>query len=101
MSQSHAAHGRRRRGGEPWQAYLPLGVIVLLTMLAATAHQAAGPSWSGVRWMHDAMGMDDKRPAAAPAGASAGRLRCPAETARLRTNLRDPLRWAADANAGR
>lgn len=54
---THGAHGRHKRRGERWLAYLPLGVIALLTMLAATAHQAAAPSWSGVRWMHDAMGL--------------------------------------------
>ena len=46
------------RGGK-WIDYIPLMVIVTLTLLAACAKQyayLAGTSWDWMRWMHDFMG---------------------------------------------
>lgn len=44
----------RRRS---WKDYLPLIVIVTLTLAAAVAKQANYPStWDGMAWMHDFMG---------------------------------------------
>ena len=37
-------------------AYTPLFVILLLTLLAATARQTGSGSWNGMVWMHDFMG---------------------------------------------
>ncbi|MGI8602680.1 MAG: YHS domain-containing protein [Verrucomicrobiales bacterium] len=40
-----------------WKSYLPIGVIVLVTLLAAAARQAAQPGpWNVMGWMHDFMG---------------------------------------------
>ncbi len=51
-------HGKRQRGrGTGWRDYLPLLVILLLTMAAGTARQAAtGGPWQAMGWMHDFMG---------------------------------------------
>jgi hypothetical protein len=58
----HANHlaGARRQPPQPrrrWQDYLPLFVILALTLLAATARQAATDAWDGREWMHDFMGL--------------------------------------------
>lgn len=51
-------HPRPKRGGTHWTVYLPLIVILTLTVLAASAQQVAdAPAWDGRRWMHDFMGL--------------------------------------------
>jgi hypothetical protein len=41
-----------------WQVYLPLIVIVLLTLASACAKQAGGVGgWNWMSWMHDFMGL--------------------------------------------
>jgi YHS domain-containing protein len=48
---------RQKGRGSKWIDYLPLVVIVTLTMLAAGAKQAAyGADWNWMNWMHDFMG---------------------------------------------
>lgn len=60
MSPSLGRDGGKKR--EPrrearWQDYLPLMVIVALSLLAAAAKQNAyGSAWDGTLWMHDFMG---------------------------------------------
>jgi hypothetical protein len=50
-------HRRQHGRGTRWADYLPLLVIVALTLLAASAKQAASSgSWNGMTWMHDFMG---------------------------------------------
>jgi hypothetical protein len=61
---SHATGSRsekvRQKGrGAKWSDYIPLMVIVALTLLAAGAKQyayLAGSGWDWMRWMHDFMG---------------------------------------------
>jgi hypothetical protein len=61
---SHATGSRsekvRQKGrGARWADYIPLMVIVALTILAACAKQyayLAGSGWDWMRWMHDFMG---------------------------------------------
>ncbi|MDP3073806.1 MAG: hypothetical protein Q8N18_26210 [Opitutaceae bacterium] len=51
-------HHRQKRRGTPWKDYLPLIVILTLTVLAASAKQvAAASAWDGRGWMHDFMGL--------------------------------------------
>lgn len=50
---------RQKGRGTKWTDYLPLMVIVTLTLLAACAKQyayLAGTGWDWMRWMHDFMG---------------------------------------------
>lgn len=50
---------REQGRGARWIDYIPLLVIVALTLLAASAKQYAyfaGAGWDGMRWMHDFMG---------------------------------------------
>lgn len=50
-------HRRVAARGQRWSDYLPLLVIIALTLLAASAKQVAyGESWDGRSWMHDFMG---------------------------------------------
>lgn len=50
-------HRRQHGRGSRWIDYIPLLVIVALTLLAATAKQAAYPdAWKWMAWMHDFMG---------------------------------------------
>lgn len=50
---------RQKGRGVKWSDYIPLLVIVALTLLAACAKQyayAAGAGWDWMKWMHDFMG---------------------------------------------
>lgn len=50
---------REKGRGTKWADYIPLMVIVALTLLAACAKQYAylgGAGWDWMRWMHDFMG---------------------------------------------
>ncbi len=48
-------HGKGR--GKSWRDYIPLMVLVALTLLAACAKQASYPGgWQWMPWMHDFMG---------------------------------------------
>ena len=50
-------HRRQRGRGSRWTDYVPLLVIVALTLLAACAKQIAYPgAWNWMAWMHDFMG---------------------------------------------
>lgn len=55
-----AGAGVRASEAADWQNYIPLLVIVALTLLAACAKQVAGwdagRGWDGMTWMHDFMG---------------------------------------------
>jgi len=55
------AKAGHKRGGEgrgiSWRDYIPLLVIIALTLSAATAKQAHySPGWDWMSWMHDFMG---------------------------------------------
>ena len=54
------AHRRQKGRGASWRDYIPLMVILALTLLAACAKQAAylptATGWSWMTWMHDFMG---------------------------------------------
>lgn len=51
-------HRRQRGRGSRWTDYLPLIVIVALTLLAACAKQIAyANGWNWMTWMHDFMGL--------------------------------------------
>jgi YHS domain-containing protein len=48
---------RQKGRGTKWTDYIPLMVIIALTLLAASAKQVAYPgAWNGMTWMHDFMG---------------------------------------------
>lgn len=48
---------RQKGRGTKWTDYIPLLVIIALTLLAACAKQAAySGGWNGMTWMHDFMG---------------------------------------------
>jgi YHS domain-containing protein len=47
---------RQKGRGAKWTDYIPLIVIVALTLLAACAKQAAYGGWNWMSWMHDFMG---------------------------------------------
>lgn len=48
---------RQKGRGAQWTDYIPLMVIVTLTLLAASAKQFADPGdWVAMTWMHDFMG---------------------------------------------
>jgi hypothetical protein len=49
-------HQRQKGRGSRWQDYIPLIVIVALTLLSAFAKQFAYGGWNGMTWMHDFMG---------------------------------------------
>ena len=56
---SSSKNVRQKGRGSKWADYIPLMVIVALTLLAASAKQFAylsGQSWDWMRWMHDFMG---------------------------------------------
>lgn len=57
MSASHSAHQRQKDRGRSLLDYLPLLVILALTVLAASALQSAAPGWSWMDWMHGFMGL--------------------------------------------
>lgn len=55
----HNEKVRQEGRGTKWTDYLPLLVIIALTILAAGAKQYAyfgGTAWDWIRWMHDFMG---------------------------------------------
>ncbi len=47
---------RQKAGCATWRDYIPLIVVVALTLLAAGAKQVAYGGWSGMTWMQDFMG---------------------------------------------
>jgi YHS domain-containing protein len=47
---------RQQGRGSKWTDYLPLIVIVALTLASASARQAAYGGWNWMSWMHDFMG---------------------------------------------
>ena len=49
-------HQRQKGRGSRWQDYIPLIVIVVLTLLSACAKQIAYGGWNWMNWMHDFMG---------------------------------------------
>ena len=49
-------HQRQKGRGSRWQDYVPLIVIVALTLLSACAKQLAYGGWNWMNWMHDFMG---------------------------------------------
>ncbi len=49
-------HQREKGRGSRWQDYVPLMVIVALTLLSAYAKQFAYGEWNWMSWMHDFMG---------------------------------------------
>jgi hypothetical protein len=49
-------HQRERGRGSRWQDYIPLIVIVALTLLSASAKEFASDGWDWMNWMHDFMG---------------------------------------------
>jgi hypothetical protein len=49
-------HQREKERGSHWQDYIPLIVIIALTMLAACAKQISYATWSWMEWMQDFMG---------------------------------------------
>jgi hypothetical protein len=49
-------HQRQPGRGSRWQDYIPLIVIVALTLLSACAKELASGTWSWMNWMHDFMG---------------------------------------------
>lgn len=56
---SNSEKVRQKGRGSKWTDYIPLMVIVALTLLAACAKQYgyhAGGGWDWMRWMHDFMG---------------------------------------------
>ncbi|HEY2572627.1 MAG TPA: MauE/DoxX family redox-associated membrane protein [Verrucomicrobiaceae bacterium] len=56
MAATATVHRREKGRGRDWQAYLPLMVIVGLTLLAASAKQLEADGRGWMRWMHDFMG---------------------------------------------
>jgi hypothetical protein len=56
MATSSKTHKRERKRGLSVGDYLPLIVIVVLTMAAAAARSAALGQWNAMEWMHDFMG---------------------------------------------
>ncbi|HEY1081616.1 MAG TPA: MauE/DoxX family redox-associated membrane protein [Prosthecobacter sp.] len=57
MSASRSVHKRQQDRGRSWQDYLPLLVILAVTILAASALQAAAGGWLWMAWMHSFMGL--------------------------------------------
>jgi hypothetical protein len=50
-------HRRQHGRGSSWTDYVPLFVVVLLTLLAAASKQGAyAGEWNWMTWMHDFMG---------------------------------------------
>lgn len=50
-------HEREEGRGSHFADYIPLIVLLTLTLLAACARQLAAPGWDWTRWMHDFMGL--------------------------------------------
>jgi methylamine utilization protein MauE len=49
-------HQRQKGRGSRWRDYIPLMVIIALTLLSACAKQFAYGGWNWMNWMHDFMG---------------------------------------------
>src|SRR6187401_2257906 len=56
MASSHTPHQHPKGRGVRLLDYLPLFVIIALTVLASLAKQLSYGSWNGMMWMHDFMG---------------------------------------------
>jgi hypothetical protein len=56
MAKSSQVHKRELERGASLSDYLPLMVIVALTMAAGAARTASAGSWEAMEWMHDFMG---------------------------------------------
>ncbi|MEO6053170.1 MAG: MauE/DoxX family redox-associated membrane protein, partial [Chthoniobacterales bacterium] len=64
--ENHDVHQRQKDRGSSWKNYIPLLVIIALTLLAACAKQVAynhidlavggNGNWNRMTWMHDFMG---------------------------------------------
>jgi hypothetical protein len=54
---SHSVHHHQKGRGTHLLDYLPLIVIVALSLLAASAIQVAQGMWNGMSWMHAFMGV--------------------------------------------
>ena len=52
----HGEQQRREGRGSQWQDYVPVMIIVLLTLAAASAEQLASDAWNWPDWMHTFMG---------------------------------------------
>jgi hypothetical protein len=50
-------HQRQPGRGSRWRDYIPLLVIIVLTLLSACAKQIAYGVWNPMNWMHDFMGV--------------------------------------------
>ncbi|WP_395745054.1 MauE/DoxX family redox-associated membrane protein [Prosthecobacter sp.] len=57
MSAAHTVHRRQKGRGTRLKDYLPLAVIIVLALLAATALQSRESLWQWMGWMHDFMGI--------------------------------------------
>lgn len=59
MKANAAGSHRREKGrGSRWSDYVPLLVILTVTLLAAMVRQTGSPgSWQWMAWMHDFMGL--------------------------------------------
>lgn len=56
FSVEKARSSRNPGSGSKVSDYVPLVVLLVTTLLAASARQLAGPSWDWTGWMHDFMG---------------------------------------------
>src|SRR5688572_11954458 len=57
MASSHSSHHQEGGRGTHLSDYLPLIVIIALTLLAASAKQVSHGAWNWMTWMHDFMGL--------------------------------------------
>jgi hypothetical protein len=55
--QEQTVHRRQVGGGSNWKDYIPLLVIVALTLLSACAKQVRRDDGNWMNWMHDFMGL--------------------------------------------
>jgi hypothetical protein len=57
MAGSRDIHQREEGRGRSWKDYVPLMVLLILMLLAATARQLSNGSVQPMSWMHDFMGL--------------------------------------------
>jgi hypothetical protein len=57
MASNHGVHQHHKSRGAPLLDYLPLIVIIALSLLAASALHVKEGTWNGMSWMHDFMGV--------------------------------------------
>jgi hypothetical protein len=57
MKSEHSVHQRHKGRGAQWKDYLPLAVVIGLSLLSASAKQVDYGAWQWMRWMHDFMGV--------------------------------------------